>query len=102
MNKKLGTLLFVLASGIFLFSADHASAFPKVYSPIVEKGEIEVYFLVSGTIERTSSSTGKPAARLGLVGKKHQCGVAVGASVLFKDLSPDIFGVREYYPRKRR
>ncbi len=42
MSKKIGVLFFILMSVGFLFSADRALAFPKVYSPIIQKGEIEI------------------------------------------------------------
>ncbi len=42
MNKRLRALFHIIIFAGFLFSADRAMSFPKVYSPIVEKGEIEI------------------------------------------------------------
>ncbi len=42
MTRKIVTQLFILIFGILFFCSDHAFAFPKVYSPIIEKGEIEL------------------------------------------------------------
>ena len=63
---------------------------------LVEETQVEIDFLVFGTIERSDGGAGKTAGRLHRAVEQHEFGISILAAHAAELFVPDIFGIGEH------